>query len=82
MNESEIRSAVLGELTKIAPEVEPGELEAGTPLRNQVDLDSMDWLNFIIALHTRLKVEIPETDYTKLVTLNDVIGYLKGKLRD
>ena len=80
MNESEIRSAILGELTKIAPEVEPDELEPGTPLRNQVDLDSMDWLNFIIALHTRMNVEIPETDYRKLTTLNDVVGYLRKKL--
>ena len=82
MNESEIRSAVLKELTRIAPEVEPDELAPGTPLRNQVDLDSMDWLNFIIALHTRMKVEIPESDYTKLVTLNDVVGYLRKKLPD
>lgn len=74
-----IRDTVLAELMRIAPEVEPEELEPATPLRDQVDLDSMDWLNFIIALHTRLQVDIPESDYAKLVTLNDVIGYLEKK---
>ncbi|MGZ4588292.1 MAG: acyl carrier protein [Mycobacteriaceae bacterium] len=49
---------------------------ADRPLRNQVDLDSMDWLNFLIALHTALKVDIPETDYSKLGTLNDLVGYV------
>ncbi|MEX0958375.1 MAG: phosphopantetheine-binding protein [Burkholderiales bacterium] len=77
----DIRSTVLAELLRIAPEVEPEELEPATPLRDQVDLDSMDWLNFIIALHTRLQVDIPESDYAKLVTLNDVIGYLQNKLQ-
>jgi acyl carrier protein len=76
----DVRSTVLAELIRIAPEVEPDELEPATPLRDQVDLDSMDWLNFIIALHTRLEVDIPESDYAKLVTLNDVIGYLERKL--
>lgn len=76
----DVRGTVLAELTRIAPEVQPEELEPATPLRDQVDLDSMDWLNFIIALHTRLGVDIPESDYAKLVTLNDVIGYLERKL--
>jgi acyl carrier protein len=49
-------------------------------LRNQVDIDSMDWLNFLVALHERLKVDIPETDYAKLVTLDDLLSYLKSKM--
>jgi acyl carrier protein len=76
----DLRDAVFAELTRIAPEVSPGDLAPAKPLRDQVDLDSMDWLNFIIALHTRLKVDIPETDYAKLVTLDDVTGYLRKKL--
>ncbi len=81
MTTDNLRSAVLAELARIAPEVDTEALEPATPLRDQVDLDSMDWLNFIIALHTRLKVDIPEADYARLVTLNDVIGYLGGKLK-
>lgn len=80
MNENEIRSAVLGVLQNIAPEVEVGELVAAKPLRDQVDLDSMDWLNFLVALHEQLGVEIPEADYAKLTTLDAVIAYLGAKL--
>jgi acyl carrier protein len=76
----ELKSQVLGILATIAPELEPGELRSDKPLRNQVDLDSMDWLNFLVALHDRLKVDIPETDYAKLVTLDDLLAYLRGKL--
>jgi acyl carrier protein len=76
----ELKSQVLGILATIAPEIEPGELRGDKALRSQVDLDSMDWLNFLVALHERLKVEIPETDYAKLVTLEDLLGYLNKKL--
>ena len=67
-------------LKSIAPEVEADELRADRPLRNQVDLDSMDWLNFLLGLHEKLNVDIPEADYAKLVTLDDVMGYLAKKL--
>jgi len=76
----ELKSQVLEILTTIAPELEPAELRADRPLRNQVDLDSMDWLNFLVALHERLKVDIPEADYAKLVTLDDLLGYLGSKI--
>ncbi|MDD5295713.1 MAG: acyl carrier protein [Rhodocyclaceae bacterium] len=80
MNESELKTVLLATLCSIAPEVEPEELRQDRPLRNQVDLDSMDWLNFLIGLHDKLKVDIPESDYARLVTLNDLIAYLGAKL--
>ena len=80
MKPEELKSQVLAVLTTIAPELEPGELRADKALRSQVDLDSMDWLNFLVALHERFKVDIPEADYGKLVTLDDLLGYLKDKL--
>jgi len=80
VNESEIRSRVLGIMKSIAPELEEGELRADRPLRNQIDLDSMDWLNFLVALHEKLRVDIPEVDYGKLVTLDDLVAYLRAKL--
>ncbi len=80
MNEEEIRAVVIATLKTIAPEVEEGDLRPDRPLRNQVDLDSMDWLNFLIGLHEKLKVDIPEADYARLVTLGDVLDYLKKKL--
>lgn len=81
MEENELRAIVVDTLMRIAPEVAADELDAAKPLRKQVDLDSMDWLNFLIALDERLAVEIPEADYTKLVTLNDVVRYLSARGR-
>lgn len=81
MNDQELRAAVVATLKSIAPEVEAGDLIADRPLRNQVDLDSMDWLNFLVGLHEKFGVQIPESDYARLVTLNDVTGYLQAKLK-
>ena len=79
MDRNEIKETVLNELRRIAPEAE-GELKSDRPLREQVDLDSMDWLNFLVALHERLKVEIPESDYARLGTLDQTVDYLAAKL--
>lgn len=76
-----LRAIVVATLKTIAPEVEEQELEGDSPLRSQVDLDSMDWLNFLIALHGKLSVDIPEADYARLVTLNDLVTYLNAKLK-
>ena len=81
MKDEELRAVVIATLKTIAPEVEEGDLRPDRPLRNQVDLDSMDWLNFLIGLHEKLKVDIPEADYAKLVTLGDVLDYLQKKLK-
>lgn len=80
MTNAEIRSIALASLKAIAPEIEEAELRSDRPLRSQVDLDSMDWLNFLLGLHEKLKVDIPEADYAKLVSLDDVIAYLAAKL--
>lgn len=80
MNTDDIRAVALATLQSIAPEVEADALRGDRPLRNQVDLDSMDWLNFLLGLHEKLRVEIPEADYAKLVTLDDVVTYLEKKL--
>ena len=72
-----IRDDILAELTTIAPEVEPDEIRDDALLRDQVDLDSMDWLNFLVRIHKRLNVEIPEADYKLLRTLADIIDYVE-----
>jgi acyl carrier protein len=74
-----LTQSVLAVLCSIAPEVEPGDVQPAKPLRNQIDLDSMDWLNFLVALNEKLGVQIPEADYARLVTLDDVIDYLLAK---
>lgn len=70
----ELRDIVIAQLKSIAPEVDGDQLVASLPLREQVDLDSMDWLNFLIGLHNKLAVEIPEADYAKLRTLDDLLA--------
>lgn len=67
-------------LRAIAPEVEPDTLELERPLRSQVDLDSMDWLNFLVSLHERFGVNIPEADYARLISLDNVVDYLQNRL--
>ena len=79
MTAEEIRQVVLAELKRIAPELE--DVAPAKPLRDQVDLDSMDWLNFLVALNERLEIEIPEADYRKLGTLDQVVAYLSAKAR-
>jgi acyl carrier protein len=80
VNAAEVRAGVLAELKRIAPELEAASLAPAKPLREQVDLDSMDWLNFIVALHERFRVEIPESDYARLGTLDETVAYLQRRL--
>ena len=80
MNDDHLHAQVIAVLQAIAPEVEAEDLVPDEPLRRQVDLDSMDWLNFLIGLHRAFQVDIPETDYARLVTLDDVADYLRKKM--
>ena len=80
MNEGDIRAIVISALRAIAPEIDAATLRADRPLRRQVDLDSMDWLNFLLGLHDKLKVEIPESDYARLVTLGNHLSKLGNHL--
>ena len=80
MDEQTIRQTIFATLRTIAPEVTPDEIAADLPLRDQVDLDSMDFLNFLIGLHRKLGIDIPESDYAKLTTLDDLVSYLKAGL--
>jgi acyl carrier protein len=80
MNATEIRTVVLKVLGEIAPEAVHLAIDEAAPLREQLDLDSMDFLNFMIGLHDKLHVDIPETDYPKVQTLDDLIAYLSSRL--
>jgi len=75
-SKEEIKEIVLKILGDIAPETDPAQLKPELNFRDQLDIDSMDLLNFMIALHHALKVEIPEIDYPKLMTLNGAVDYL------
>jgi acyl carrier protein len=76
MTKDEIRVTVLRVLGQIAPEADLSQIKPGLRIRDQLDIDSMDLLNFVIGLHKELKVEIPEADYGKLTTLDGCVEYL------
>lgn len=78
MTHQEIRKAVLRILGTIAPEADLSNIQPGVAFRDQLDLDSMDILNFVIALHKEFNVDIPEADYTRLTTLDGCATYLES----
>lgn len=80
MTESAIRDAIFEGLKKIAPEANPGDLAPGENLRDALDIDSFDFLNLLIGLHDSLGVEIPESDYGKLTTLDAIVSYLSQRV--
>jgi acyl carrier protein len=79
VTDAEIRSTLLHVLGEIAPEADAARIDPDASLREQLDLDSMDVLNVMVALHEALHVDIPETDYPKLATLNGAIAYLSQR---
>jgi acyl carrier protein len=81
MSHPDIEFVVKEELGNIAPEVDIGTVDPAADLREALDIDSMDFLNFITAVHVRLGINIPEKDYPKLITLDGAIKYLKAKRR-
>lgn len=81
MNDEEIRVRVLKTLSGIVPELEPGTLKRDKSLRDQLDIDSMDFLNFLIALHQEFGVDVPEADAPKLGTIDACVAYLAQAMR-
>ncbi len=80
MTLDEIRQAVIGSVQSIAPEADFAALDPKRPLREELDLDSFDFLNVLIELHARTGVEIPESDYVRVGTLDALLAYLAERL--
>jgi acyl carrier protein len=80
-SEAQIKEVVLRVLNGIAPEVEIDAIDPRRDLRDQMDIDSVDFLNFIIGLHKDLEIEIPDADIPKLTSLNSCIGYLLSRVK-
>lgn len=80
MTTTEIRDAIIRALRRIAPETDAATLEGARPIREQVDLDSMDFLNFLIGVHKETGVEIPETDYMTVASLDGCVAYVEARL--
>lgn len=81
MTDDQIRALVLQELSNIAPEVETDQIDPTLDLREQIDLDSMDILNLVIAIHEATGVDIPEADYPQMASLAGSIAYLRTRIK-
>jgi acyl carrier protein len=79
--QSDLKSTVLLTLAQIAPEADLEKIDPDLSFREQLDLDSMDLLNFVVSLHNALGVDIPEADYPQLASLNASLRYLSEKVR-
>lgn len=75
-----LRATVLEALLDVAPDVDAATLDPAAPFRAQFDFDSMDHLNFVIGLHRKLGVDVPETDYVELASLDGCVRYLSRAL--
>ena len=76
MTPDDIRAAVLRALGGVAPEADLEHLKADVSFREQLDIDSMDFLNVVVSIHEQTGIEIPERDYAKLTTLSTAVAYL------
>lgn len=81
MTGEEIRKAVLDIIQDVAGLDDMPEVDGSQSLRDQLDLDSMDFLDIVMELRKRHKIEVPEADYPKLATLDSTVAYIEGALK-
>jgi acyl carrier protein len=79
MNEEEIKEIIFQLLKKIAPDTEPSTLKPDENIRETLNIDSFDSLQFIVALNKKTGIEIPEEDYGKIATLQALTAYIENK---
>jgi acyl carrier protein len=82
MTRAEIAQHVTQALCRVAPECESMTLQLDVPLRDQLDIDSMDFLRFVMELHMQFGVDVPEADYGHLGSLTQIVDYLTPKIAD
>jgi acyl carrier protein len=77
MSGVDIRKSVLDLIHRIAPEQDLSEIKPDENLREALDIDSFDFLSLLVAIHEKLGITVPESDYAKVSTLNDMVSYLE-----
>ena len=82
MTPAEIREEVLDILTDIAPDEDLSQLDDEQRFREQLELDSMDFLDIVMELRKRHRIQIPEQDYKELASLSSTVAYLEPRMRD
>ena len=80
MTRAEVKQAVLDALAAVVPEAQPAKIDPEEPLRDQLDIDSMDFINFVVTLDETLGVDVPEAEYGQLATLDACVDYLARRL--
>ena len=82
MAPADIRQVILDILERIAPDEDLSDLDDSQPFREQMELDSMDFLDIVMELRKQYKVQIPEEDYHHLGTMDSTVAYLTPKMSD
>ena len=82
MIESEISSAIMDILKGISPDEEIGELKEDVPFRDQLEMDSMDFLDIVMELRKRYRIQVPEEDYEHLASMASTVKYLAPLMKD
>lgn len=82
MTRDQVRECVLNIISDIAPDEDMGSVKDEVNLRDQLDLDSMDFLDIVMELRKRFGIEVPENDYPELASLASCVAYLFPKLED
>jgi acyl carrier protein len=82
MTKEEIREAIYNIISEIVPDEDLSNLDDNETIRDQIELDSMDFLDIVLELRKRYKANVPEEDYPKLATINSCVEYLEPKLKD
>ena len=80
MTDAEIRKTILELICEIAPEADPGSARDDKDLRETFDLDSMDFVNLVTAIHQRLAIDVPESEYNKIFVLKNAVAYIRDAL--
>lgn len=79
MTPEDVRTTIAAVLHRIAPEVELDSVDPNEDLREQIDIDSMDFLNALIAIGEQTGVEVPESDYDQVDTLDRLVEYIVAR---
>jgi len=82
MTAAEIKDAIIDILSDIAPDEDLGDLKEDVPFRDQLELDSMDFLDIVMELRKRYRIQIPEEDYPQLASMNSTVAYLEPLMKD
>ncbi len=82
MTADDIREAILEILSDIAPDEDLSDLKPDIAFRDQLELDSMDFLDIVMELRKRYRIQIPEEEYTKLASMQSTVEYLEPRMKD